>query len=111
MKAANPQAGEVALSIDGKDYILRMSMNRAAIAEGFLGKSIWSIDGGGVAYIRALFFSMVHDQGVESIDAAGDLLNSSFKYLADAVMRAFTLFFQMLGEKVVKVIPLRGITY
>lgn len=91
---ANEHAGEVALKIGEKHFTLKLTHNKVAEAEPFMNTSIFDALGGGIGYIRALLYVMTKDQGIGSIDAAGDLLDVDPSACMDAVNKATSLFFQ-----------------
>lgn len=93
---ANKQNGEVALTVAGRQYTLRMTHRAAAVAEDAMGRSIFSVEGGGVRYVAALLYSMAEGQhGVRSVDDALALLDEGDALeITRAVNEATSLFFQ-----------------
>lgn len=92
---ANKQNGEVTLTVAGNQYTLRMTHRAAAIAEDAMGRSIFSVEGGGVRYVAALLYSMIEGQhGVRTVDDALGLLDDGDALeITRAVNEATSLFF------------------
>lgn len=92
----NRHAGEVALQVDGKEFVLRATHNSMAYFEELTGKSVFDLSGGGVRYVRALLLSMVKGQhGVSALDDAGAILDGDSLAVTRAVNEATALFFRM----------------
>lgn len=92
----NRHAGEVALQVDGKDYILKATHNSMAYFEELTGKSVFDLGGGGVRYVRALLLSMVKGQhGVSTLEDAGSLLDVDSPAVTKAVNDGVALFFRL----------------
>lgn len=97
---ANKHNGEVPLVVGDKAFTLKLTHNKAAEAEFYLGTSIFKVVGGGVKFIRALLFVMTHgEHGVETIEDAGDLLEEDPVAITKAVSEASTFFFQKYSKK------------
>lgn len=97
---ANKHNGEVSLTVDGKTFTLKLTHNRAANAEPLLGTSIFNVVGKGVSFIRALFYVMaVGQEGIETIDDAGDLLDKDPVAITAAVSEATSFFFQKYSQE------------
>lgn len=96
---ANKHNGEVSLLVGEKAFTLKLTHNKAAEAEPFMGKPIFEIDHSGIAEIRALLFVMTRGQhGVNGIDDAGDLLEDDPIACMSAVNKALDAFFQKYAE-------------
>ncbi len=96
---ANKHNGEVRLTVDGLTYKLKLTHNKAAEAGPYMGKSIFDIDNGGIAEVRALLFVMANGQGeISSIDDAGNLLDTAPVDCTVAVNEALTAFIQKYVE-------------
>jgi hypothetical protein len=90
---ANKHNGEVRLTVDGLAYKLKLTHNKAAEAEPYMGKTIFDIDNGGIAEVRALLFVMAQGQHeVNSIDDAGGLLDEDPVACTRAVNEALSAF-------------------
>ena len=97
---ANKHNGEVSLVIGSKTYVLKLTHNKAANAEPYLGTSIFNVVGKGVSFIRALLYVMtVGQHGIETIDDAGDLLDDDPVAITRAVSEATSFFFQMYSKE------------
>lgn len=92
---ANKHNGEVALSVGKKAFTLKLTTNKAAVAEQYMsGTSIFDFEGG-LNSIRAILFAMTKGQhGIESIDDAGDLIDEDPLEVTKQVNEATALFFQ-----------------
>jgi len=91
---ANKEKGEVSLSIDGKEYILKLTANSLAVAESLSGVgSLFDMDNLGFSTVRALFFASARGQ-IDSINAAGEMMDTHFEAIVDATTEAYALFFQ-----------------
>jgi hypothetical protein len=91
---ANKQSGEVALTVDGREFVLRATHGTMANAEEILGRSIFDINGGGVRFVRALLLTMVKGQhGVRTLDDVDALLDADPLEVTKAVNEATSLFF------------------
>lgn len=93
---ANKERGEVRLTVDGKSYTLKLGTNEAAEASPYMnGKSIFEVDLQDMACFRALLFVMVKGQnGISTIEDAGNLIDEDPTACAKAVNEAASLFFQ-----------------
>lgn len=91
---ANKQAGEVAMTVDGREFVLRATHGTMANAEDILGRSIFDINGGGVRFVRALLLTMIKGQhGVLTLDDVDALLDAEPRETTAAVNKAVSLFF------------------
>lgn len=97
---ANSKAGEVALEVDGKAFLLKATHNSMATAEDMLGRSIFDVNGGGVRFVRALLLSMIAGQhDVHTLDQAGALIDADPLGVTKAVNEATSLFFRLYQPK------------
>lgn len=92
---ANKHNGEVALDVDGKTFTMRLTTNKATVAESHMGgASIFDFEGG-LTSIRAILFAMTEGQhGIKSIADAGDLIDEDPLEVTKRVNEATALFFQ-----------------
>lgn len=96
---ANKHAGEVALTVDGKTYVLRATHNSMANYEDLTGRSVFDLKGGGVRTVRALLFSMAEGQhGMETLQDAGALIDADPLEVTRAVNEATALFFRQYRQ-------------
>lgn len=93
---ANPERGEVEFRVGEKRFTIRMTTNAVATATPYMGgKSIFDIDLSNLQYVRAVFFAMCKGQnGVDTLEDAGDLIDEDPITCQKAVNEACSLFFQ-----------------
>lgn len=82
--AANPERGEVDLTIGEKTYTLRPTMNAICVMQKRTGQTygqiIASIDVMDIAALRELFFTFLqpnHGKEINTLDKAGDLMDAA----------------------------------
>jgi len=96
---ANQHNGEVELSVGGKTFNLKLNHNKVAEAEPHMQHSIFQVERGGIAEMRALLFVMTKGaNGINTIDEAGTLLDEDPSACMEAVNEAVNLFFQRYGK-------------
>ena len=94
----NKHKGEVALTVDGKEYVLRLTFSKVAALEA-VGINLFDTESlSGLTVQLNLFFVLVKGQhGVESIDDADELMLLDYPACSEAITHAVTLFFQIVN--------------
>ena len=95
----NKHKGEVSLTVDGNEYVLRLTFSKVAALEA-VGINLFDTESlSGLTVQLNLFFVLVKGQhGVESIDDADELLMEDYEACSAASTEALTLFFQKLSK-------------
>lgn len=93
---ANPEKGEVEFRVGEKQFKIKLTTNGAAEASPYMnGKAIFDVNLQDMMCLRALLFVMSRGQnGIQTIDDAGDLIDSDPITCTKAVNEAAALFFQ-----------------
>lgn len=96
----NKHKGEVGLTLDGKEYVLRMTILKYSILK---DEGIDMLKDGILEHLNTqlpLFFAMVKGQhGIESIEDADELMTDNYQQCKSAAAEAVTLFFQKLSPE------------
>lgn len=98
---ANKQKGEVDFSVGTKRFSIKLSANAAASAAPYMnGASIFEAQVRNMDHLRALLFATCKGQnGINTIDDAGDLIDEDPIPCAKAIDEALSLFFQRWAQK------------
>ena len=96
----NKHKGEVGLTLDGKDYVFKLTFNKLVELED-LGIDMLKGFESSAANIRVLFHVLASGQhGVESLEDAGDLIDEiGFTEASNLVGEVIAAFFQSSEEK------------
>lgn len=95
----NKHAGEVSLTLDGKEFVLKPTSNAMAIAEEFTGRPVFDLEYVGVRDARGILFPLMRGQhDVRTIDDVGALMDSDLEGAIRGALEAIKVFFQMTGK-------------
>ncbi len=94
----NEYTGEVSLTVNGKEYVLRLTFSKVAALEA-VGINLFDTESlSGLTVQLNLFFVLVKGlHGVESLEDADELMMQDYPACSEAITQAVTLFFQIIN--------------